>query len=61
MHSYPVADMDGVSGCERVSGAGHTNLVSGIASTGTNVWSVGFDDRVRELDANGKGDASFST
>ncbi|KAF8528739.1 WD40-repeat-containing domain protein [Gautieria morchelliformis] len=49
VHSYPVAEIDAAPRCERVSGPGHTNLVSGIASAGTTTWSVGFDDCVREL------------
>jgi WD repeat-containing protein 1 (actin-interacting protein 1) len=33
-----------------VSGDGHTNLVAGLASDHGKVVSVGFDDRIREID-----------
>jgi len=37
-----------------VNGDGHTNLVSGLAGAdGGRAWSVGFDDKIREITANG--------
>nr|ANC28029.1 WD-repeat protein [Polyporus umbellatus] len=47
---------------ECVSGDGHANLVSGlgISPSGT-VYSVGFDDRLREIDGKSYTPAAFST
>jgi hypothetical protein len=40
-----------------VQGEGHSNIVTGMAISPTqaNIFSVGFDDRVRELSADGHG------
>lgn len=39
---------------ENLIGDGHTNLVSGLTGAeGGRAWSVGFDDRIREITANG--------
>lgn len=38
-------------GSVKVQGEGHTNLVSGMtASVGGQVYSTGFDDKLREVD-----------
>ncbi|KIJ61836.1 hypothetical protein HYDPIDRAFT_95700 [Hydnomerulius pinastri MD-312] len=34
----------------KVSGEGHTSLVSGMTGSGDKVYSTGFDDKVREID-----------
>jgi len=47
---------------ENVIGDGHTNLVSGLTgAVGGRAWSVGYDDRVREITANGFAATSGST
>jgi hypothetical protein len=39
---------------ENVNGDGHTNLVSGLTGAdGGRAWSVGYDDKIREITANG--------
>ena len=39
---------------ENLDGDGHTNLVSGLAGAeGGRAWSVGYDDKIREITANG--------
>lgn len=60
LHYFSAADADATSECERVSGPGHTNLVSGITSARASAWSAGFDDRVRELSVHNEGIVSFS-
>jgi len=46
------APMD--AGMENVKGDGHTNLVSGLTvADGGQAWSVGYDDKIREITANG--------
>lgn len=39
-----------------VEGVGHTNLVSGLATSHADgkIYSAGFDDRVREIESDGK-------
>ena len=42
------------TGLENVNGDGHTNLVSGLTGAdGGRAWSVGYDDVIREITANG--------
>ncbi|KAF8587064.1 WD40 repeat-like protein [Ramaria rubella] len=55
IHALSLPDA-GKGALEVVSGPGHANLVSGIAG----VWSVGFDDHVREVRVEGGGAAVFS-
>ena len=39
---------------DNVDGDGHTNLVSGLTGAdGGRAWSVGYDDKIREITANG--------
>ena len=39
---------------QNVNGDGHTNLISGLTGAeGGRVWSVGYDDKIREITANG--------
>lgn len=39
---------------ENVNGDGHTNLVSGLTGAeGGRAWSVGYDDKIREITVNG--------
>ena len=46
-----VTSWDSESGrCERVAGSGHGVQVSGLAVTGSQVLSVGYDDTLRSLD-----------
>jgi hypothetical protein len=46
---YNVADGE----VRTLEGEGHSNLVSGIASTDGKVISVGYDDKVREIEGRG--------
>ena len=42
------------AGMDNVNGDGHTNLVSGLTGAdGGRAWSVGYDDKIREITANG--------
>ena len=42
------------AGMENLDGDGHTNLVSGLTGAdGGRAWSVGYDDKIREITANG--------
>ena len=42
------------NGIENLNGDGHTNLVSGLTGAdGGRAWSVGYDDKIREITANG--------
>ena len=37
-----------------MNGEGHTNLISGLTGAeGERAWSVGYDDKIREITANG--------
>ncbi|GLB42129.1 putative WD domain, G-beta repeat [Lyophyllum shimeji] len=46
-----------------IAGAGHSNFVSGLASNTRdhNIYSIGYDDRVREIDAGSGSDAPSFT
>lgn len=57
--SYSLA----ASECATLSGESHTNFVVGLATApaGSQVYSAGFDDRVREIDSDLKGFTSVSS
>ncbi|KAF5310738.1 hypothetical protein D9619_007892 [Psilocybe cf. subviscida] len=50
VYSYDSATFASTS----LSGEGHSNNVSGLASGDGKVYSIGYDDRVREIDVNGQ-------
>ncbi|KAF8259995.1 WD40-repeat-containing domain protein [Lactarius quietus] len=57
-----VLSYDSTGTASPLAGQGHTNLVSGLASTPDGrVFSTGFDDRVREVEGSGFTSSVFST
>ncbi|TFL01445.1 WD40-repeat-containing domain protein [Pterulicium gracile] len=60
--AYSVAG-DELSEARHVAGDGHTNYVSGLASAGEagKAWSIGYDDRVREVTGSAETSAPPST
>ena len=52
--AYDLSGSKGAGDVEYVSGASHASLVTGLVSNAEGALSVGFDDTLREINAEGR-------